>query len=91
MEYTKLSATQLEVTKEIITPVKVEKNVYDRKFIEEQIQNITAQRDEQIALKEAELKECQGILTQMDKKGIITKEESVVDKEPLPIEKVIVK
>jgi predicted lactoylglutathione lyase len=69
--YTKISPTQIEVTKEI--PVKVETQTYERKFIEEQIQNITAQRDEMIALKEAELKECQDILKAMDEKGIITK------------------
>jgi predicted lactoylglutathione lyase len=89
MEYTKISATQLEVTKEIITPVKVETQTYERKFIEDQIKAITESRDEMIALKEAELKECQDILDAMNAKGIVLKE--VVDKEPLPIEKVIVK
>ena len=75
METKKLSSTRLEVTKEIITPIKVETHTYERKFIEDQIKVITESRDEQIALKEAELKECQDILAEMDKKGIVLKEE----------------
>jgi hypothetical protein len=83
MEYTKISATQLEATKEI--PARTENLVYGRAMVEDRVALIL----KEIALKEAELKECQDILAQMDKKGIVTKE--VVDKEPLPIEKVIVK
>jgi len=78
METKKLSATQLEVTKEIITPVKVETQTYERKFIEDQIKAITESRDEMIAMKEAELKECTDILAQMDLKGIVLKEEPIV-------------
>jgi predicted lactoylglutathione lyase len=74
MQYTKISATSLEVTKEIITPVKTETQTYERKFIEDQIKAITAQRDELIAIKEAELKECQDILAEMNKLGIKVEE-----------------
>ncbi len=82
METKKLSDTQLEVTRETPQPV-VEKQTYERNFIENQIINITKQRDDLIALKEAELAECVAILAEMDLKGIITKEELVVEKEPL--------
>jgi hypothetical protein len=74
MEYTKISDTQLEVTKEIVTPTKTEVKTYERKFIEEQIVAITQQRDEMIALKEAELKECADILKEMDKLKIVAKD-----------------
>ena len=74
--YTKISETSLEVTKEI--PTKTETQIYERKFIEDQIKAITESRDEMIALKEAELKECQDILAEMDKKGIVLKEELIV-------------
>jgi len=83
--YTKISNTTLEVTKEIITPVKVEKNVYERKFIEDQIKAITESRDEMIALKEAELKECTDILAEMDKKGIVLESDIV---EPILIDEI---
>jgi hypothetical protein len=72
MEYTKISETTLEITKEIIIPAKTETRTYERKFIEDQIVAITAQRDEMIAMKEAELKECTDILAEMDKVGIIS-------------------
>jgi hypothetical protein len=48
-------------------------NKYERSFIENQIVAITEQRDEMIALKEAELKECEDILAVMEKEGIIAK------------------
>jgi hypothetical protein len=83
--YTKLSATQLEATKEI--PARIENLVYERGMVEDRVALIL----KEIALKEAELKECQDVLKAMDEKGIITKEELVVDNEPLPIEKIIVK
>ena len=72
MEITKLSDTQIEVTTEIITPPQTVTKTYDREFIENQIISITAQRDEMIALKEAELKVCTDILAEMDKQNIIT-------------------
>jgi hypothetical protein len=79
MEYTKISATQLEATKEI--PARIENLVYERGMVEDRVALIL----KEIALKEAELKECQDVLKTMDEKGIVLKE--VVDNEPLPIEK----
>ena len=80
---TKLSDTQLEVTKEVPQPVQVT-TVYERDFIESQIVAITAQRDEMIALKEAELKECTDILAQMDLLKIVSKPIQTVEE---PIQK----
>ena len=71
MEVVKLSATSVEVTREVIVPTVTKKQTYHREFIESQIIAITAQRDEMIALKEAELKECQDILLECDKLGIV--------------------
>ena len=73
MEYIKISETSLEVTREIITPTRTEKQTYERSFIESQIENITKQRDALIAIKEAELKECTDILAEMDKLEIKSK------------------
>ena len=69
---TKISDTAIEIDK--VTPAipeKITRQRYERKFIEEQIIAITAQRDEMIALKEAELAECQAILSEMDKLGVV--------------------
>ena len=66
----KISETQIEITKQPATPEPIV-NVYGRAFIEQQIISIIQQRDEMIALKEAELKECTDILSEMDKKGVI--------------------
>jgi len=60
---------------EVNTPVEVkeipaEKKVYDYDFLKQQVINITAQRDEMIALKEAELLEVQTLLKEADKLGI---------------------
>jgi len=85
MEYTKISDTRIEISEVIVTPDKIEKNVYERKFIEEQIIAITEQRDELIAIKEKELKECTDILAEMDKLGIVTvipKEASIEEIKP---------
>lgn len=84
METNKISNTQLEIIKEVITPVKIERRVYERDFIEKQIIAITAQRDETIALKEAELAECQAILKSMDELGIASKK----DAEIVPIKEI---
>ena len=66
-----------EVTPAI--PEKVVRQTYNRKFIEDQIKNITEQRDAQLAeitaLKEAELKKCTDIILEMNKLGITTKVE----------------
>ena len=74
---------------EVITPVEVkeipaEKKVYDYDFLKQQIINITAQRDEMIAIKEAELLEVQTLLKEADKLGI---ESEPVDEVTLPVEK----
>lgn len=87
METNKISEFELSVTKEIITPPKTETTSYERKFIEEQIIHITRQRDEMIALKEAELLECQTILAEMDKQGIVAKEEEELIENPIDIVK----
>jgi hypothetical protein len=76
LETNKISEVELEVTKEIVTPIQTETKNYKREFIENQIIEITKQRDEMIALKEAELLECQTILAEMDKQGIITEVEN---------------
>jgi predicted lactoylglutathione lyase len=68
----KISDTKIEI--ETITPERVEKIVYDKSFIEQQIKQITAQRDEMIALKEAEQKKCQDILKEMGKVGMVVEE-----------------
>jgi len=76
--------TEIEIEKVIpaidATPQKVEVVKYDRDFIENQIIDITAQRDsyirqlqEQLDLKNSELKECEDILLEMNKQGIVSK------------------
>jgi len=76
MEYKKISDTQIESTKPIeLKQIPAEKKVYDYDFLKQQIINITAQRDEMIALKEAELLEVQTLLNEADKLGIKGKEE----------------
>jgi uncharacterized FlgJ-related protein len=76
----KASATSVFADKVIpAIPERTEKVHYERKFIESQIVAITAQRDELIRLKEAELKECVDILKEMDKLGIVAEEPKVED------------
>ncbi len=82
MEVTKLSATSVEVTREAPAPVVPPKERYERKFIEDQIIAITASRDEMIAAKERELKECTDILAEMDKLGIVVKEVKPIEEKP---------
>jgi len=71
----KVNETTVEVTKQaaIPAPVKVK---YERAFIEEQIIQITKQRDEMIAAKQKELDECKAILAEMDKLGVKGKNET---------------
>lgn len=87
MEITKINDTQVEVTKEV-APVKVEKRIYERAFIEQQIKNITAQRDEMIALKEAELAECNAILDEIDN-GVVEVEKVVKEVVEEVVEEII--
>lgn len=69
MNFKKLNDYEIEITEEIIKPETIKKT-YKRDFIENQIIEITKQRDEMIALKEKELKDCQDILKEMDKLNI---------------------
>lgn len=77
METRKLDDYTLEVTETISVAPVTKKTSYDRSFIETQIEQITKQRDKQIADlqadKERELKKCQDILTEMDKLEIISR------------------
>jgi hypothetical protein len=88
IQYKKLDEQTLEITKPVPQPEPIV-NKYERSFIENQIIAITKQRDEMIALKEAELKECQDILQKMDELEIVVKpieevkEEFIVDGEPI--------
>jgi len=101
MEITKTSECEVEVTK--TKPEEVVKTKYERGFIEEQIKTIQAQKDREVAQRDAELAECQAILDEMNKLEVITKEEvaikleeakkadvEVVDKLDLPVEENIV-
>jgi hypothetical protein len=77
---------ELEIEKVVVEaveahPAVVETVKYDRDFIEKQIVDITAQRDEfirqiqeQLDLKQKELDECLGILAEMDKQNVVSKE-----------------
>jgi hypothetical protein len=73
---TKISECEVEVTK--TKPEEVVKTKYERGFIEEQIKQITKQRDEYVAQREVELAECQAILDEMNKLEVITKEEVAI-------------
>ena len=68
METKKISDTMIEITKEAVAPPKQR---YERKFIEGQIEMITRQRNDMIAIRDAELKEYTDILAEMDKLGIV--------------------
>ena len=82
MDIIKISDSEIEITK-TTTPSPVTTTTrYERKFIEEQVKQITAQRDALIAIKEAELKECKDILSEMDKLEIIVKP---IEDEPIKI------
>jgi predicted lactoylglutathione lyase len=72
MQYTKIDNT-LKVTRtkynEDGSTYEIE-NSYDKTFLENQINAITSQRDEMIALKEAELEEVQTLLDKCTELGI---------------------
>ena len=83
--YKKNEDGKLEVTTPIeVKEIPAEKKVYDYDLLKQQIINITAQRDEMIAIKEAELLEVQTLLKEADKLGI---ESEPVDEVTLPVEK----
>ena len=72
--YKKNEDGKLEVTTPAeVTEIPAVSKVYDYDFLKQQIINITAQRDEMIALKEAELLEVQKLLAESDKLGIESK------------------
>ena len=65
-----------ENTLQVITPVKTaetkqEAREYNISFLQEQVEAITKQRDEMIALKEAELAEVQTLLSEAKKLSMI--------------------
>jgi DNA polymerase III alpha subunit (gram-positive type) len=72
MDAKKIDDYSIEITKQAPMPDPI-KVTYERAFIEQQIKNITEQRDSLIALKESELKECTDILKEMDAQGIVVK------------------
>jgi hypothetical protein len=78
MESKKLDNFTIEVTKQAPQPEPV-KTAYQRKYIEEQMVEIQRQKDEQMAQRDAELAECQDILKEMDKQGILTKSSTAED------------
>ena len=72
IQYNKISETELEVTKPIPAP-EVITTKYERSFIEQQIIQIQKSKDEFDILRDKELDECNKILVEMDKQGIISK------------------
>ena len=83
METTKISDTQVEITKDEITESKT--TIYERGFIEEQLKNILAQKEQQIADRDREIAECEAILAAMDKAGV-----KLSPTKPLPVDEKIV-
>jgi hypothetical protein len=71
METVKISEHVMEVT--IAKPVEFVTTRHERGFIEQQIINIQKQKDTYDALRDAELAECQEILSEMNKLGIVSK------------------
>ena len=76
-KYTKKDKYTLEVESpkkiEALSDVETEKKEYDYKFLLEQRGNVTSQRDELIALKNAELKEVETLIAEAEKLGLIEK------------------
>lgn len=70
-----MEETKFEIEVEKVIPQKVETITYERDFIEKQIIEITKQRDEMIALKEAEIADCEEILRKMDEQNVVSKEQ----------------
>ena len=80
--YNKISEFELEVTKEVTNPEPITTK-YDRSFIEQQIKNIQEQKDSFNAQRDAEIAECNEILSKMDEMNIVVKEEVEQKEEPL--------
>ena len=75
-QYNKISENEIEVVKP--APVmEVVTSTYERSFIENQIVTITADRDEYVAKRNAEIAECEVIKGQMDKMNIVSKIEII--------------
>jgi len=72
----KIDDFTLEITKEILKPEPI-KTAYERSFIENQIKTIQADKDNYVALRDAELVECNSILAEMDKLNIVSKVETL--------------
>lgn len=89
METQKISEYELEITKpvEIVEPIKV---VYERSFIESQIERITKDKEDYIAKRDKELEECNLILSEMDKLNIITKPIETVEEVVEPLEEITI-
>jgi hypothetical protein len=65
----KISDSEIEITKpEIVETAKVTR--YKRKFIKEQLASIKADKKAYVALRDAEIAECQAILNAMTELGI---------------------
>lgn len=81
--YKKIDTSTLEVIETIpATPIKVlPPKIYDYNFLLEQKKNITAQRDEIIALKTAELAEVNALIAECVKLGITVTVAEVAPKE----------
>ena len=70
----KISDSEIEITKpEIIETAKVTR--YKRKFIKEQLAKIKADKKAYVALRDAEIAECQAILNAMTELGITNETE----------------
>lgn len=78
LESKKISDNEIEITQPVETP-EVVKTIYERGFIENQIVEITRQRDEFNALRDAEIANCNSILAEMDKLKIVAKEETTIE------------
>ena len=70
MEFRKLNNTELEVTKPapVMEPIKT---VHNRRFIREQLKAIKASKDAFVTARNAEIAECQAILDEMDRVGVV--------------------
>ena len=74
MEYVKKDENTLQsITPAKTVEIKQEVREYNISFLQEQVEAITKQRDEMIALKEKELAEVNTLIAKCEKLGIIIK------------------
>jgi len=85
LETKKISDYEIEIT-ETVQTTEVKKTVYDRAFIETQLASIQKQRDEFVALRDAEIAKCQSIIDEMDALDIASREDIVEPITPTPEE-----